>query len=230
MSQQKRLVTKDSSTSNSDCDDIMSVYSDSDIDDYGTDDTIEANDFFKEIAKTKTSTKTGDKTDLLKVTEETELNTNSRNLAFSELTNTINDYECIDENEMAIGQDQLYTTSDGLPSTTADYELNHEFELVQDSSYYSVGDFVLVRYFPKKIWIYYVGIIQEIDKTDGRQKYTIVFFKTLKKPYLAFRKTRLIDRDIVDNLSIVKKISLKSSTYKQNELILAEESDMIYFE
>lgn len=87
-----------------------------------------------------------------------------------------------------------------------------------------------MRYLSRKNWTYYVGIVQEITKDiNGQHKYTILFYKTVKKPVLLFRKIRLIDRDIVDNVSIVKQISLKESPNNCNDLLLAEEGDMIYF-
>lgn len=105
------------------------------------------------------------------------------------------------------------------------YRDNNEEEMFLDQPNEA---FILVRYLSRKNWTYYVGIVQEITKDiNGQHKYTILFYKTVKKPVLLFRKTRLIDRDIVDNVSIVI-LSLKESPNNCNDLLLAEEGSLIH--
>lgn len=88
----------------------------------------------------------------------------------------------------------------------------------------SVGDSVLVRYFIRQSWKYYVGFIErvEVDVTVG---YSVLFLKTIYKPTLKFVPTKK-DRDIVPELSVVKRIELEliGKAY-----VLKDTSDQIYF-
>lgn len=96
-------------------------------------------------------------------------------------------------------------------------------------SLYAVNDHVLVRYCDVKKSKYYVGLIENI-KFDGRKfKYTVNFFKTIKKPKLAFRIDKKIDRDEVDIIWIVKKIAMNINPLKAKEFLLAEKSDEMFF-
>lgn len=47
----------------------------------------------------------------------------------------------------------------------------------------NVNDSVLVRYYEKKAWVYYVGFVENLDIIIKQEiKYTIRFLKTIKKP------------------------------------------------
>lgn len=70
----------------------------------------------------------------------------------------------------------------------------------------SVNDSVLVRYYEKKKWVYYVGFVECRDLEQKSNNYSIRFLKTVKKPNLKFVSTKKLDRDIVPDDCIVKKI------------------------
>lgn len=94
---------------------------------------------------------------------------------------------------------------------------------------YSVNDYVLVRYYHRKKWLYYIGSVEYIKQsTKSYALYGIVFFKTIKKPRLAFCKPKRTDRDEVYDLSIMKKVNLKKSE-DPLKYLLADEDDKIYF-
>lgn len=118
--------------------------------------------------------------------------------------------------------DQNYNNTSQKP-----VESNQELDEHAMESLYAVNDHVLVRYCDGKKCKYYVGFIENI-KIDGR-KYTVFFFKTIKKPQLAFRTGKKIDRDVVDDIWIVKKIVMNKNPIKAEESLLAEKSDEMYF-
>lgn len=82
---------------------------------------------------------------------------------------------------------------------------NQELEEHVMQSVYAVNDHVLVRYCDGKKCKYYVGFIENIKIDRRKYYYTVNFFKTIKKPQLAFRITKKIDRDEVDDIWIIKK-------------------------
>lgn len=69
----------------------------------------------------------------------------------------------------------------------------------------SVNDSVLVRYYEKKTWVYYVGFVENLEIKNQETNYTIRFLKTVKKPHLKFVSTKKIDKDTVPDDCIVKK-------------------------
>lgn len=75
----------------------------------------------------------------------------------------------------------------------------------------------------------YIGFIENIKLDERKFKYTVNFFKTIKKPQLAFRIDKKIDRDEVDAIWIVKKIALNKNPLKAKEFLLAEENDEMFF-
>lgn len=91
-----------------------------------------------------------------------------------------------------------------------------------------INQSVLVRYYMRKNWKYYVGHIEKIDTKDEEKRFTVNFLKTVNKPKLKFVVSKKIDRDIVSSISVVKPIQLK--TDKMGEYLLVDDSDMIYFE
>lgn len=93
---------------------------------------------------------------------------------------------------------------------------------------YCVNDYVVVRYYNRKKWTYYVGMIQTIRLIENKYTYTVNFLKTVKKPRLEFRKMRIVDRDEVQDLNILKKIEL-NLTKNTNVLLLMDDDDKIYF-
>lgn len=71
------------------------------------------------------------------------------------------------------------------------------------STEYNNGDTVLVRYYKRNAWKYYVGFIEFEENND----YHVKFLNTVKKPTLKFTTPRKDDRDVLPTLSIVKKKS-----------------------
>lgn len=94
---------------------------------------------------------------------------------------------------------------------------------------YSVNDHVLVRYYNRNRWTYYVGIIENIYIQDGQIYYSVRFYKTIKKPKLLFKMTKRVDHDNVPDKSIVKKINLHNDEGLLNGFVLSCEDDEVYF-
>lgn len=86
---------------------------------------------------------------------------------------------------------------------------------------------VLVRYFEKKSWVYYVGFVESVEIKKPENNYAVRFLKTVKKPQLKFVSTKKLDRDIVPAVCIVKKVNLNSDS---NEYLLSDKSDHSYFD
>ncbi|CAG4987963.1 unnamed protein product [Parnassius apollo] len=100
-----------------------------------------------------------------------------------------------------------------------------EIETLQEN--YCINDSVLVRYYVRKTWKYYIGFIKGIKEKDGNRLYCIAYLKTMKAPQLCFRETKKLDYDEITNISIVKKINLHRMNDKMYRLV--NESDNIYF-
>ncbi|CAG4992264.1 unnamed protein product [Parnassius apollo] len=91
-----------------------------------------------------------------------------------------------------------------------------------------IGETVLFRYYEKKCWKYYIGVIKLIDFDTNM--YTIFFYKTVsRKENLKFIVPKRTDRDIVPYVSIVKKIQLQKQE-KPNEFKLMNMEDYTYFD
>lgn len=56
--------------------------------------------------------------------------------------------------------------------------------------FYDLNDSVLVRYYNRKKWTYYVGFITNIIPRKDDTYYTIDYLKTIKKPQLTFVHTK----------------------------------------
>lgn len=97
-------------------------------------------------------------------------------------------------------------------------------EIIDES--FNVSDSVIIRYFEKKSWIYYIGFIEDTQIKTGKKHYKVNFLKTLKKPEINFIFPKKTDIDIVPNDCVVKKVQLievlKGFTLKNEE-------DTIYF-
>lgn len=75
---------------------------------------------------------------------------------------------------------------------------------------------VLVRYFEKNKWVYYVGFVESIQTNF----YNINFLKI--KPKLKFIFPKTDDKDTVPSDNVVRKIELK---LESKEYVLCEEDD-----
>ncbi|XP_061712772.1 TNF receptor-associated factor family protein DDB_G0272098-like, partial [Cydia pomonella] len=82
-----------------------------------------------------------------------------------------------------------------------------EEESDYDTNSIVINQSVLVRYYIRAKWKYYVGFVEKIDVREQEIFYTVHFLKTIKKPNLKFVVTKY-DRDTVPSTSIVKIIQL----------------------
>lgn len=95
---------------------------------------------------------------------------------------------------------------------------------------YAVNDNVLVRYFYRKKWTYFIGYIEGFKPGDDENEiyYSIRFYKTVKKP-LKFILTKKIDRDDVPSIYVVKKIHLTRDSIDPKNLLLSNDEDKFFF-
>ncbi|KAL0803352.1 hypothetical protein ABMA28_017415 [Loxostege sticticalis] len=93
-----------------------------------------------------------------------------------------------------------------------------------------LNDAVLVRYFSRKKWKYYIGFIINIYEKDNDTYFTIDFLRTINRPHLTFVQPKRKDRDEITKELIVKKVDLRRSFENDSEFILTNEDDKLYFE
>ncbi|CAG5035361.1 unnamed protein product [Parnassius apollo] len=96
---------------------------------------------------------------------------------------------------------------------------------------YAINNNVMVRYYTRNKWTYYIGYITNIispHPSCSVVTYEIRFYKTYKNP-LKFKLTKKVDRDTVPELSIVKKVHLLQDPKNSNEFLLSHEEDLVYF-
>ncbi|CAH2095105.1 unnamed protein product [Euphydryas editha] len=105
----------------------------------------------------------------------------------------------------------------------------NDMNLKTTKNVYSVNDHVLVRYYNRNKWTYYVGIIQNNYIQGGEIYYSVRFYKTIKKPKLLFKMTKRVDQDNVPDESILKKVNLHNDEQLLNCLVLSCEDDELYF-
>ncbi|CAK1591552.1 unnamed protein product [Parnassius mnemosyne] len=87
---------------------------------------------------------------------------------------------------------------------------------------------VIVRYYQRKQWKYYIGFIIQVLNKDNESFYKIRFLKTVKIPNLKFIMLKKPEIDIVPINSIVKCVNL-TSRGEAKEYFLKEEFDYVYF-
>lgn len=95
--------------------------------------------------------------------------------------------------------------------------------------YVMVNDSIIVRYYQRGSWKYYIGFIEDISVENGESYFTINFLKTVKHPTLKFVILKIKDRDTATENSIVKKIEITRNPERPKEYFLADDSDSIYF-
>lgn len=95
----------------------------------------------------------------------------------------------------------------------------------EEEKHYIVGDSVIVRYYQRQSWKYYIGFIENVE-VDETVRYSVQFLKTIHKPTLRFVPTKR-DHDTVPEISVVKKVALEliEKVYLLKDLI----RDQIYF-
>ncbi|CAG5052236.1 unnamed protein product [Parnassius apollo] len=78
----------------------------------------------------------------------------------------------------------------------------------------NINDSIIVRYFQRKTWKYYIGFVENIEFKNGENYYKVKFLKTVKdlSDSLKFVVQRKSDIDIVTNISIVNRKPLKNIT------------------
>lgn len=95
----------------------------------------------------------------------------------------------------------------------------------------SFKDSVLVRYYQRNSWKYYIGFLQDTFQKEGKSHFTIRFLKTVKKPELKFVVQKIKDEDTVTEDLIVKQIKITQNTERPKEYFLAEPNiDKFFFE
>lgn len=94
---------------------------------------------------------------------------------------------------------------------------------------YNVGDNVLLRYYTRQKWTYYIGIIENIKLIYEEFCYSIKFYKTIKKPKLVFKMTKTCDHDDVSEMQIVKRIDLTQDPKAPNNFFMCSDENLIYF-
>lgn len=101
----------------------------------------------------------------------------------------------------------------------------------QDEFILNINDSVMVRYFQRKTWKYFIGFITKIESKDGENNYKVRFLKTVKDSLnsVKFIVQRKLDSDIVTNISIVKKVDLIQHEVASKEYYLSDDFDMVYF-
>ncbi|CAG4982153.1 unnamed protein product [Parnassius apollo] len=72
----------------------------------------------------------------------------------------------------------------------------------------SFKDTVLVRYYQRTAWKYYIGFLEDSFKKEGKSYFTIRFLKTIKKPELKFVIHKIKDEDTVTEDLIVKQVKI----------------------
>ncbi|CAG5029821.1 unnamed protein product [Parnassius apollo] len=93
---------------------------------------------------------------------------------------------------------------------------------------WNIGDNVLVRYYQKKKWQYYIGLITDIND-QIEKKYKTSFFKAIsKKGDVIFKKPKRSDIDYIPADIIVKEVDLLQIN-ENNEFILFNDEDLSYF-
>lgn len=92
-----------------------------------------------------------------------------------------------------------------------------------------IDDTVLARYYSRKNWKYYIGVITEI-KRENVNKYGLSFYKTiLRQKELKFVKPKRQDVDYLPEASIVKKIDLMQISEFPQEFVLFNDEDSVIF-
>lgn len=107
-------------------------------------------------------------------------------------------------------------------------KVNHRVEIIgsQESSKansenkdFCSGSTVLVRYFLKKSWKYFVGVILTVHRDTNM--YTVSFYKTVRRNnILKFITTKRKDQDTLPHLSIVKTVELLQINENPIECVL----------
>lgn len=90
-----------------------------------------------------------------------------------------------------------------------------------------VKDTVLVRYYEKKKWKYYVGTVQRVEKND---RYKVLYYKHfVQNNVVNFSLPKKHDIDVVPITDVVKKIELVQSKDNPNIFILFDDQNDVYF-
>lgn len=130
--------------------------------------------------------------------------------------------------EGKITKDKKRTTDEEEPTKDKKHTDEDKKE-EENKDEYSLNDAVLVRYFTRKKWTYYIGFIEKIFQKHDETFYSINFLRTIKKPHLTFVQPKKKDRDEITKILIVKKVEVQRSNEYSGEFILLDENNKIYF-
>ncbi|CAG5054835.1 unnamed protein product [Parnassius apollo] len=137
-----------------------------------------------------------------------------------------------DKNEVNkdVDKNDKKTVKNGTDIKSANTTEDEEEKDIQDQKDgYELNDSVLVRYYCRKKWNYFVGFIEKVINKDEETYYTVNFLKTIRRPQLTFVISKKKDYDEVTKQLIVKKVKLEKNNESYKEYILSEENDKIYF-
>jgi hypothetical protein len=90
-----------------------------------------------------------------------------------------------------------------------------------------INDRVLVRYYSRNTWKYYIGVVTASNDDDT---FDISFYTTMRtKGELKFKKPSRLDRDAVPRESIIKVIELSKISDKPEMYQLLNQNDATFF-
>ncbi|CAG4953618.1 unnamed protein product [Parnassius apollo] len=95
----------------------------------------------------------------------------------------------------------------------------------------NINDSIIVRYFQRKTWKYFIGFVENIEFKNGENYYKVKFLKTVKdlSDPVKFVVQRKSDIDTVTNISIVKKVNLIQWEKASKEYYPSTDIDLVYF-
>lgn len=237
----KKTCENSSTTSE---EDIMSIHSDSDIDNIvsPSDDEIEDEAAIKQKMNEKEDAifakiealDTIDKTEHQLQTE-IEPNILENKINFKE--NEINEKEVIVKEKKVCNKGKsINNKQKNATNVNENKENEGESSMLKTGAEevttvaYDIGQTVLVRYYGKKTWKYYVGWITEIKNSQFNRKYEISFYRTVRaKNNLKFVKPKKCDVDLVPIDVIVKEIQLIQIRENPDEYVLNNDEEEVYF-
>lgn len=114
---------------------------------------------------------------------------------------------------------------------TQEREEDESGENMQTDFIFNINDTIIVRYYLRKTWKHYIGVVESIVFKDGLNYYQVKFLKTIKDSFnsLKFTFQRKLDIDIVTNINIVKKVNLVQKEEASKEYYLGDDRDLVFF-
>lgn len=95
---------------------------------------------------------------------------------------------------------------------------------------YELGKTIIVKYYIKKKWKYYVGVITETNDNQLDKRYGTSFYKSKwRNNILIFMKPKKADTDCIPDDLIVKEVELIQIRENPDEFVLRDMKDNVYF-